>query len=271
MGDKKGIEIFASEGSRSLLGMLVSALDPAITDILGAAEFDFVILDAEASPMDPATALHHVRAAEAANMVPLVRLQENSPGSIRSFLDIGCRGVVIPHIESALELEQAVAAARLQPHGLRGMCPCCHGASYSPPGSPSFQRWISQDANDVMVAPIIETKKALDDIENIAALDGVRGVLFGPGDLSQDLGIAHGDTVGEAVIMEAWRTVVSACHAKDKFVMAFPWPKPTLEVSQRFIDDGADAMVHYMDLLLFHEVVRGVKDTLRLERSPASI
>lgn len=252
----------SSPVNEKVLGMMVGCLDPAITDILGAAGFDFVMLDNEASPMTPGIALSHVLAAEARGMTPLVRVIENSPVLIRQFLDVGCRGVVIPHLETAAEAERAVAATRFAPHGIRGMCPSCHAAGYSPPGTPTWKKWHDEDSTSIAVIPIIESVRAVENAAEILDVDGIETVVFGPGDLSQDMGLSHG---GEDThrLDEAWQVVADAAHTRKKRVYAFPYPEPTIEASARLFDEGADGVVHYMDLLLFHHVARkiaGVRD-----------
>jgi 4-hydroxy-2-oxoheptanedioate aldolase len=238
-------------GAERPLGMLVTSLDPAVTDILGATGFDFVLLDNEASPIDPLVALQHVRAAEAHRMIPLVRVLENSPSLIRRFLDVGCQGVVIPHLETALEAESAVAATRFHPRGKRGMCPSCHAARYSPPATPPWVRWHDQD--DLLVIPIIESRPALENLPEILDVDGIEIVDFGAGDLSQDLGIPP-DEEAAAEMETAWRYVLEQAHARGKYVLGFPYPKATIEATTKLFDDGADGVLHYVDLMLFHEL-----------------
>jgi 2-keto-3-deoxy-L-rhamnonate aldolase RhmA len=251
-----------------VLGMMVASLDPAITDILGAAGFDFAIFDNEASPVTPEVALGHVRAAEARGLVPLVRVIENSPVLIRQFLDVGCRGIVVPHLDTAAEVEKAVSATQFAPRGIRGMCPCCHAAAYSPPGTATWQRWHDEDAGEILVMPIIESVRAVENVKEIVAIDGVEVVLFGPGDLSQDMGLAHGggDT---KELDDAWRAVSSAAHDEGKYVFAFPYPDPTIDASRRLFDEGADGVVHFMDLLLFHHLARQIAGLRERTAEPA--
>jgi 2-keto-3-deoxy-L-rhamnonate aldolase RhmA len=237
------------------IGLLVGSIDPAITDILGAVGFDFVIIDNEAAPTDPQVALQHVRAAETHGMVPMVKVLENSPTLIRAFLNVGCQGIVVPHVETAEQAARAVQATRFHPGGTRGMCPGCHAANYAFAGAPSWHKW--REHSDVIVSPIIESQSGMKNLRGILSVDGIDIVNFGAGDLLQDLGEPHSD--GSA-LQNSWRRLLSDAKELGKFVMGFPYPAPTMEATRKLFADGADAVVHYMDLMLFHELALSIMD-----------
>ena len=116
----------ASGGARPL-GIFISSIDPATTDIAATAGFDFVVLDAEHGRLGRIEVENRARAATATGAVPLVRIAENTPIWIQSMLDMGAHGVVIPRVDDAAAAAAAVVASRYAPRGRRGMCPACYG------------------------------------------------------------------------------------------------------------------------------------------------
>jgi 4-hydroxy-2-oxoheptanedioate aldolase len=225
-----------ARGSKPL-GIFISSLDPAATEVAADAGFDFVMLDGEHGRIGRIEAEHHVRAAEASGIIPLVRILENSPALIQAMLDGGAQGVLVPHVDTAADAEQAAAASRYQPDGQRGMCPACHAGGYT------LNRWADRvraaNAN-VLVIPIIESRRAVENVEAILGVQGIEIVMFGPGDLSADMGI---DIVRDTGAMEgAWRRTLAAARAAGKKVMA----------PIGFGYDEADLLIAEMDLLVLH-------------------
>ena len=217
------------------LGIFISSLDPASTGIVADAGFDFVVLDGEHGRMSRIEVENHVRAAEARGTVPFVRILENSQTLIQSMLDVGAHGVVVPHVDTAEEARAAVAASLYSPRGKRGMCPACHAVGYS---LDNWQEYTRAANENIMVIPIIESRKSVENIEAILAVDGIDVVHFGPGDLSADMGIDFSTQLDE--LMSAWRTVLNATRAAKKYVLA----------PRGFGFDDADMLIAEMELMI---------------------
>lgn len=220
-------------------GIFVSSIDPAVTGILGNAGFDYVVLDGEHGRNDRAYVENHVRAACNSGVVPFVRILENNPALIQSMLDVGAHGVIVPHVDTAEDARRAVEASRYAPRGRRGMCPACNSGGYTMDG------WIGKTRiadDNVMIIPILESRKSIENVEEIIAVDGVDVVLFGPGDLSADMGLdLNTDT---ALLMDAWRRVLAAAQATGKYVLA-----PT-----DFGFDEANMLIAPMEYMLLHKL-----------------
>jgi len=216
------------------IGIFVTSVDPAASTIMGAAGFDFVILDCEHGPMDKVTALQHIRAAGAWPMLTFIRTLEATPQSIQAYFDIGANGVMVPKIETAEQARRAVAASRYQPGG-RGMCPGCESALYS------SDTWLAHvaEANDGnIIIPLIETRAGMANLKEIVAVEGVELVMFGPGDLSQDLGLDL--FTQKEQLYGLWADFAKTVHDAGKLAM----------VPAGFDFEGADVLVNSMDLKL---------------------
>lgn len=222
------------------LGIFISSLDPAVTDIMAAERFNYVVLDGEHGRFSRIEVENHVRAARAGGTLTFVRILENAPALIQSMLDVGAQGLFVPHIDTAEQARAAVAAARYAPQGKRGMCPACMAGGYTLEGWPDH---VHASNDNVMVVPILESRAAIDNIEEILSVDGIDVVHFGPGDLSADLGI---DFVRDFDQMRMlWERAVQATHAAGKFILA----------PAGFDYDAADMLIVEMDLMVLRKAV----------------
>lgn len=225
---------------RKPIGIFISSTDPASTDIMARSGFDYVILDQEHGRLGRVEIENHVRAALLHGAIPFVRVLENDPPLIQSMLDVGAQGLFVPHVDAADDAERAVAATRYPPLGRRGMCPSCQAGGYGLAGW--RERTAAADAN-IIVVPIIESRRAVANIDAILSVDGIDIVNFGPGDLSADMGI---DLFREPErLLDQWRIVLAACRAAGKYVLA----------PRGFgFDEEADAVMVEMELMILRNM-----------------
>lgn len=238
-----------------LIGTFVSSTDPAMTDIVGAAGFDFVVVDHEHGPIGHDTAQHHARSAELAGMVPFVRVGETNANLVGKFLDLGFQGVLAPHVDTAEQARKLVAATRFAPRGTRGVCPASHAAGYSGAEILSF----SQDAErETIVAVIIESIKGVENVAEIAAVEGLDAIFFGPGDLAYDLEVFD-QGLASPVLQEAWQTVATATREASKWLMALAiagqTDEDTVQSADGLFAEGVDLVVLHVDLLLVRRMM----------------
>jgi len=226
------------------LGPFITSIDPAVTEIMAQSGFDFVVLDCEHGPLDKLSLLNHVRAAEACGVPALARILENSKTLIQSTLDLGVQGVIVPMVNTAEDARSAYSASIFAPNGTRGMCPGCHAGAYSIGGW--AKTIIASDAN-VLVIPIIETKQALDNLEEIVGVDGIDFFLFGAGDLTADMGL---DYVTQLPILEeSWIRFRDVVHKAGKYAMA------TKGIG---FEVGADVLVASMDMIMLRDLAESI-------------
>lgn len=143
--------------------------------------FDSVTIDLQHGPVDYQVALTMLQAISTTNAVPMARVPWNDPAIIMKLLDAGAYGLVCPMINTKAESEAFVGAARYAPMGFRSFGPNravqYGGADY----------W--QHANEeVLLLAMIETTKALGNLDEILTVPGLDGVYIGPSDLSLSMG-----------------------------------------------------------------------------------
>lgn len=197
------------------IGTFVLTGEPAITEIFGYADFDFVIIDTEHSPNDINAVVNHIRAAQVSGLSPLVRVTKNDPSLILRALDSGAGGVVVPQVNSAAEAKAAVAAARYGPAGERGVAGIVRAARF---GFTPFADYLKQ-ANQALVIVQIEHIDAVANLDEILAVEGVDGIFIGPTDLSQSMGITG--QFNNQSLREVIGQVFEQAKATDKWIGIF--------------------------------------------------
>ena len=85
------------ERGEVVMGMMHFIGSPMVVEVMASANLDFFVIDMEHSPIDIDLAAHLIRTADAAGITPLVRVPEVNPGLIKKLLNLGVRGIVIPH------------------------------------------------------------------------------------------------------------------------------------------------------------------------------
>lgn len=167
--------------------------------------FDWVCIDMQHGVVDYQAAVTMLQAIGSTETIPIVRVPWNEPGIIGKVLDAGAMGVIIPMVNSVDEAKAAVAACRYYPDGARSYGPT-RAAYYA--GADYFA-----NANrEIACIPMIETKQAVERLDDILAVPGIDAVYVGPADLSITLGLPPGMNNGGA-FEEARVLIAKKCAA----------------------------------------------------------
>lgn len=186
-------------------------------EILGHAAYDFVLIDHEHGFGNPAAAVGQMQALQAFPATVLVRVAENDPVPIKRALDIGAEGVMVPMIETAAEAAAAVAACRYPPAGIRG---CANAVVRAADYGIRAADYLAQANDQVFVMLQIESRKAIDNIAEIAAVAGVDVLFMGPSDLAASTG--HPGDFDNPAVKSAIEDCVAAVKAAGKPLGAVP-------------------------------------------------
>jgi len=179
------------------VGIWNSLCSNIAADVLASSGYDWVLLDMEHSPNDMRTVLGQLQAYENGPSVPIVRPAWNDAILVKSLLDMGAPGLLFPMVQSADEAEKAVAATRYPPRGIRGVSVSQRGNRYG-----RVTDYFDRAEAETCVLVQIETRQALSRVGEIAAVDGVDGVFFGPADLAADMGL-----LGQAAHEDVWAAI----------------------------------------------------------------
>ncbi len=157
-----------------------------IAAIAKTAGFDTLYVDLEHNTLSIDTTCQICIAAQQIGITPLVRVPANSPEYICRVLDGGAMGVITPHVRSAAEAREMVKLVKFAPLGERSAGGALSHYQYR--SFPSVE--LNAAMNDAsMLVVMMETVAALENVEEIAAVDGVDLLLIGSNDLCNEMGI----------------------------------------------------------------------------------
>lgn len=179
---RNGFKQALARGERQI-GLWSGLASPIVAEILAGAGFDWIVIDGEHGPNDISTLLPQLQAMRGGMAEPVFRVPWNDAVIIKRALDVGARSLLIPFVQNVEEARRAVAAARYPPLGIRGV-------SVGPRAN-DFGRIRNYHGNahlDTCVLVQVETRAALNEIEAIAAVEGIDGIFIGPSDLAADFG-----------------------------------------------------------------------------------
>lgn len=164
-------------------GLWVTLESPSVTEMAVALGMDWVVIDAEHGHLDWKEIIEHLRATVRSDTVALVRIAELNSGLIKRALDIGADGVVVPWIETAEQLRQAVSFSQYPEEGVRGI-----GAERATCWGQCFVEHTAEANEHVLVVPIIETVRSARQVPMMCQVEGVELLFFGPADFSSTAG-----------------------------------------------------------------------------------
>ncbi|NHN57929.1 MULTISPECIES: HpcH/HpaI aldolase/citrate lyase family protein [Halorussus] len=193
-----------------VIGAKAMTMSPAVVEVYGALGFDFAWLDFEqlgGSPLDSTAVDELTRAADAAGIEPLVRLPAPDPTTARKLLAAGVRTVLVPHVETAAQLREVVSATRFTYDGAPG------GRGATTGRANAWGAGARPADEDIVVGTMVETKAALEEIDELLSVPELGFAFVGPADLSVALG--HPVEKDHPEVREAVATVRDACLAAD--------------------------------------------------------
>jgi len=169
------------------IGLWVGLADANAAELLATCGFDWLLFDGEHAPNNVRTVLDQLRAVAPYAVHAVVRPVSAEASLIKQYLDIGAQTLLVPMVDTAGQAEQIVRATRYAPDGIRGMGAALARAS----------RWNQVEdylnrANDEMCVLVqAETALAINNLRQIAEVEGVDGVFFGPADFVRVYGLSR--------------------------------------------------------------------------------
>lgn len=215
------------------LGGWLNLGSPLAAELMAAAGYEWLAIDAEHSPFDIPLIADTFRAVEARSAVPFVRAWDHDPVSLARILDAGAYGIIVPHVSTPRQAEALVQAMRYPPEGARSA-----GTGRVAVYGDEYRR----NANDaVMVVPQIEDMEGINNTEAIMSVEGIDVGFLGPGDLALSMGVNRGHPDHEKAI----QTFVSGCRDAGK---PYGMPERDLDIVRKRIREGFTFMDVASDL-----------------------
>ena len=172
------------DNGQLLYGTVLTSGSPLITEMLAGCGFDGVWLDMEHSAIGIESLLNNMMAARSGGTPAWVRVLWNDPVRVKPVIDMGADGVIFPFIRTVEDAKLAVASCTFPPDGIRGYGPL-RALDY---GSISQDEFVRSTYRDCLRIIQIEHIDAVNNLEEIAKIDGIDGFIVGPNDLSGSIG-----------------------------------------------------------------------------------
>lgn len=188
------------------LGCGITFSDPAVVEAL-CDSVDFLWIDLEHNPTSLESLMAHLIAARAGGAAALVRVPSGAIAWIKRVLDTGAEGIILPQARSAQDIRDFVSACRYPPQGTRGFGPR-RPSNY---GRMQGDEYLQHANRNLFVVAQIETVSALEQLDQIVAIEGLDSLVVGPNDLSGSMGIMG--QVHHPRVLDAIRTVVEKASA----------------------------------------------------------
>lgn len=227
----------ALAAGRAQIGLWCSLANHYAIEVVAPAGFDWLLLDTEHSPNDLESLVTQLQAAAAYPSHPVVRVPWNDMVTIKRVLDIGAQTVLIPMVDTAEQARAAVSYTRYPPDGVRGVGGTTRATRFG-----RVPHYAKRAAGELCVLVQVETAIALENLEAIAAVDGVDGVFIGPSDLHASFGHVgeqHHPSVWPR-IEDAVRRIRAAGKAPGFLTSNEADARRILEIGGQFVAVGSD-------------------------------
>lgn len=235
-----------------LIGTLLTLPSPEIAELCAQAGFDWLFLDMEHGALDWDDVQRMVQAV-GERCACLVRVPGIERVWISRVLDIGVAGLIVPQVNTAEDAARAVQFAKYPPQGTRGV-----GLARAQGYGARLAEYL-QAANEATSIVIqIETAAAAQNVEAIAAVQGVDALLIGPFDLSTSIGKAGQFDDPEFQTAVARVRAVAAAHRLPLGIFG-----PDLERGRRALADGYTLVPVASDTAMLLHSMWALVQTLR--------
>jgi 4-hydroxy-2-oxoheptanedioate aldolase len=221
------------EGGLAIGGLTGSFTDPTIVELIALAGCDAALIDLEHHPFDLRDVQGLVVATRSVGITSIVRIPSLDPPLILRLLDLGTQCIQLDGIQTADEARGLVDAMKFPPLGSRGLIWNSRAANYGRLNKATY----AEEANrEVLVKISIDSQAGLDNVEAIAAVEGVDIIGVGAHDLSMVL-----DVVGQPDhprLIAAIDRVIEAVTRDGRRRLALPlgssaYPRTPAELVER--------------------------------------
>lgn len=234
-------------GSRPQLGCWAGLGSGYAAEVLATTGFDWLLVDGEHAPNTIASLLAQLQAIAAYDTAAVVRIVDHDPALIKQVLDIGAQTLMVPMVDTPEQAEALVRAMHYPPRGTRGI----GGGLIRATRWGTVENYLTRAHEALCLIVQVESRAAVDNVEAIAAVEGVDALFIGPYDLSAGLG--HPGSPGHPDVQARIETVIRQVKAAGKAVGILA----TEETDARHYRSlGCDFIAAGVDVMLLHQAAR---------------
>lgn len=243
-----------------VLGTLIVSPSPRWPEVVSQAELDFVFIDTEHIAIDRFELSWMCQTYSAFGIPPLVRIPSVDPNAATMALDGGAAGIVAPYVETAEQVQALRGAVKKRPIKGRRLEDTLVGKGLEP----KLERYLSQSADQTLLIVNVESTPAIGNLEEILRVPDLDGVLIGPHDLSCSLGIP--EEYNNPKFIDACAKIFRQARLAKIGAGIHFWGD--LKQQARFIELGANMLIHSADITLFQQALQHDISVLRGTTQP---
>ena len=241
------------------VGTFTQLSSTVAVECLGRTGLDYVLIDTEHSAVGIEFLSSAITAADAAGIVPLVRINDITRSKVLQPLDYGAQGLIVPAVETVDQVRRLVEYAKFPPVGNRGFCPTRDGGyGYDEISMQGTEAYFAHANQETLLIPQCETVGCLEHIEEITAMDGVDGIFVGPFDLSIALGRPMAFDCDE--MRAALDRILNACHKNNKMAFIFCGDA---QAAKTRAAQGFDSVTAGLDIMALVDSYRAMVQDIR--------
>ncbi|MGK9172140.1 2-keto-3-deoxy-L-rhamnonate aldolase [Yokenella regensburgei] len=224
------------------IGLWLSSTSSYMAEIAATSGYDWLLIDGEHAPNTVQDLYHQLQAIAPYASQPVIRPVEGDRALIKQVLDIGARTLLIPMVDSAQQARDIVAATRYPPEGVRGVgAGVARAARWG-----RVERYMARANEELCLLIQVESKLALENLDEILTVEGIDGVFIGPADLSASLG--YPDNAGhpevQRLIQDALKRIRAAGKAAGFLAVDPQMAHQALAWGANFVAVGVDTMLY---------------------------
>lgn len=256
----------ALRAGETVIGTLVVSTSPFWPKIIKDCGLDFIFIDTEHIAIDRERLSWMCRTYSALGLPPLVRITDQNPNQATVALDDGAAGVIAPYVETAETAQALRGATKLRPLKGRRLSGALDGA----PLEAGLGDYIGTNAGSNILILNTESVPAIEALDQILDTEGVDALLIGPHDLTTSLGIP--EQYDHPTFLKAAETIFKKARARGVGAGIHAWF--SMDEQARFVDMGANLLIHKADVIFFRQGMMKemgeLRERLKIQRDEAS-
>ena len=247
---------------KKLNGCWIESFSPIAVEIMAMSGYDTAMIDLEHGAGSFIDAISMMQGLDAHDCAPMIRATSADHATLKRVLDIGPQGMMVPNLRNVAEAQDVVAGCRYGPRGVRGAAPVLLRATDYGKNVEGYERRMDED---FLLIGQIESAEAVDQIEAIAAVDGIDMLFIGPIDLSASLGALGRFDTDEFIA--AFEKIEKAALAAGKYLGCIPFADWS---SERLFRNGHHLVLSGSDTVLLRKAAEQDVVELRSAHDAAS-
>ena len=241
---------------RQVYGTLIVSTSPRWAEEVKNTGIDFVFIDTEHMPIERDKLSWMCQTYKALNLAPIVRIPSPDPYTASMVLDGGADGIIIPYVETVEQVKSVCGAVKYGPLKGKRLKNFLDGKEDL---EPNLKHYLLKRNADKILIINIESKPAIDSLDEILEIKDIDAILIGPHDLSCSLGIP--EDYRNPLFDNAVRTIIR--KAKERGISAgihYFWG---LDQEISWAKEGLNMIIHSSDMVLFRDTLKRDLDAIK--------